>query len=963
MNNRFAAMMALVLLAFLAPAQAAADAGAELSRLNREVVRLINAGDYPPALKRAHEALALAETTYGAESKKTGTPLNNLALLHETMGQYAKAESLYVRALAIFDKAEDPDHPATATSLNNLAGLYDAMGQARKAEPLYIRALAIREKQLGPEHADTGASLNNLAELYKGLGQTARAEPLYLRALAISEKTNGPEHPTTGTLLNNLAVLYKTLGQYAKAEALYLRALAIKEKQLGPEHPATGISLNNLAGLYEAMGQYGRAEPLFVRALAIGEKHLGPEHPVMGIWLNNLAGLYDSMDQTARAEPLYLRALAISEKVEGPEHPATGRQLNNLAALYEAMGQSARAEPLIVRALAISEKANGPEHPTTGTLLNNLARLRQDAGRAAEAEALLLRAWRIVGNPELAWNTQGNLRGFYARTQPDLAIWYGKQAVNTLQSVRGQMKDMDRASRKSFLEKVGKTYEGLANLLLDAGRLAEAQQVLKMLKEEEYYDFIRRSADDDPRTSRIAWTGAEAPWAARAEALMKEGQALGAQMRDLENRVKQGEAGAAEKRAALEPKRQDLSRRQDAWFAALKTGLPQDAAKLAATERRARENALAQSRKALGKLGPDVALVQYLLAGDKLWIVRTSAKTSRSLSVAVDGKAFYRQLVDFRQALENPRADPRPLGKELHARLIAPIAAELKAEGIRTLMLSLEGATRYIPFSALHDGQNYLVEQYALVLHTAAAKDSLGRPNRPAWKLAALGTTQAHGGFSPLPGVKLELATLLGQQGLPGKSWLDAEFTAARLRGTLKERYPVLHIASHFKFTPGTEADSFLLLGDGGQLSLKDLREGDYPFAGLDLLTLSACETAMQGGREANGREVEGFGTLAQNKGAKSVLATLWQIADASTPELMRRIYLGRKDGKLTKAEALRQAQLALLRGATGGSSAEGSRGAKLKGAPEAKASFQPDPKAPYAHPYYWAPFILMGNW
>lgn len=103
----------------------------------------------------------------------------------------------------------------------------------------------------------------------------------------------------------------------------------------------------------------------------------------------------------------------------------------------------------------------------------------------------------------------------------------------------------------------------------------------------------------------------------------------------------------------------------------------------------------------------------------------------------------------------------------------------------------------------------------------------------------------------------------------------------------------------------------------------------------MNLLTLSVCETAI-GGQQASGQEIEGLGTLAQKKGAKGVIATLWSVADESTGQFMQHFYRLRKQG-LTKAEALRQDQ------------------------PE--GSYTPDPGAPYAHPYYWAPFILMGNW
>ena len=204
---------------------------------------------------------------------------------------YQTASLLLQRALAIAEKAQGPEHPDTGTCLNNLALLYESMGDYAAALPLFKRALAITEKARGPEHPDTGTSLNNLALLYQSTGDYAAALPLYKRALAIVEKAQGPEHPKTGTCLNNLAMLYYSTGDYDAALPLFQRALAIAEKAQGPEHPETGTRLNNLALLYEATGDYDAASQLYKRALAIVEKALGPEHPNSTRIRANLAAL------------------------------------------------------------------------------------------------------------------------------------------------------------------------------------------------------------------------------------------------------------------------------------------------------------------------------------------------------------------------------------------------------------------------------------------------------------------------------------------------------------------------------------------------------------------------------------------------------------------------------------------------------------------------------------------------
>jgi CHAT domain-containing protein len=158
--------------------------------------------------------------------------------------------------------------------------------------------------------------------------------------------------------------------------------------------------------------------------------------------------------------------------------------------------------------------------------------------------------------------------------------------------------------------------------------------------------------------------------------------------------------------------------------------------------------------------------------------------------------------------------------------------------------------------------------------------------------------------------------------------------------------------------------DSFLLLGDGSRMTLAQIRT-KLNFNGVELLTLSACETALGDDSVAHhGVEVEGLGAIAQQAGAKAVLATLWPVADGSTALLMRAMYQAHKTDHVDKADALREAQLALLHGTVQAEGAgKAQRGLARMDSVPASGSFVVDPRAPFAHPFYWAPFILMGNW
>ncbi len=176
-----------------------------------------------------------------------------------------------------------------------------------------------------------------------------------------------------------------------------------------------------------------------------------------------------------------------------------------------------------------------------------------------------------------------------------------------------------------------------------------------------------------------------------------------------------------------------------------------------------------------------------------------------------------------------------------------------------------------------------------------------------------------------------------GDGALRGEGFADAAFTEARVRTllTAPREFSVLHLGTHFSLRPGNAVRSFLLLGDGARLTLDTI--GTLDFSGLELMTLSACETAMGGAMTDDGREVEGLSALVQRRGAKRVIASLWQVEDVSTARLMREMYGSLSSASGDAAEALRRAQQSL-------------RDVKRKGA------------RPYEHPYYWAGFVISSS-
>jgi CHAT domain-containing protein len=292
------------------------------------------------------------------------------------------------------------------------------------------------------------------------------------------------------------------------------------------------------------------------------------------------------------------------------------------------------------------------------------------------------------------------------------------------------------------------------------------------------------------------------------------------------------------------------------------------------------------------------------------------------------------------------------------------VQADLDQAKAETLVWSLDGVLRYVPMAALFDGKQYLIENYNTVTITPQSISLLSDvPNLSNMSAVGMGISkQYRDDLKELPAVVGELdhvvkdAHVQGANGvLPGKILLDDQFTEKAMENLLDGRHAVVHIASHFVFRPGDDSHSYLLLagkdegGAGGlSLTVADFRSNpNLSLNDTDLLTLSACNTGVSG-NAADGSEVDGLGVVAQLKGAKAVISSLWDVDDASTGDLMADFYKRwvEGNGKVTKVKALRLAQLDLLHG-------------------EVKP--KPDPTDPtrtsFAPPYYWAPFVLMGNW
>ncbi|HYV04536.1 MAG TPA: CHAT domain-containing protein [Blastocatellia bacterium] len=857
------------------------------------------------------------------ERSLVANSLFRIGLAHRDLNEYQKAVEVFEQALPIYQAAKD--RAGEGGTLYQIGASYGGLGRLEKAVEYIEQALSI-SRDLKTRESE-GVAIGGLAALYLRMGRYEKSIEYCELALQIYREVN--DRRNEGLMLNNLAVAYSNLGRYEKAVQYVEQSLAISLETKNRAREAQ--ALISLGVSYHQLGHREKAVEYYERALPIAREVKNRFMEMTAV--NNIGYVYVELKKYDKAIEYLEKALALTREMKARDLEA--EPLDSLGEAYRLHGQYEKATRYHEQVFAIS---------------------RETKVRRLEVSSLV-----------------GLMLDWKARKRQRLGIYFGKQAVNLIQEMRGEFASLDRESQQSFLKINESTYRNLADLLISQGRLPEAEQVIRMLKEEEYFEFIRRDESSSPKAARAELTPDEQAIEKRNREISDHIAELGterATLIDKKNRTAEQEQRLAKIDA-------DLVVAGNAFQNFLST-LESEMSK--SSEASARAYALRESQglmEDLRELGKGVVALYTLVGEDRYRVILTTPDFQKGYEYPIKAADLNRKVLEFRESLQNPKLDPLPLARELYRILIGPVAKDLKAAGARTLMWSLDGVLRYVPVAALNDGKDYLIEQYQNVVFTPASQARLKDVPSRNWNALGLGVTKAHGERIPaLPGVMEEMRGIIKEAGreqsgvLPGTIKLDEAFTQEAMLAGLRQRPQVVHVASHFQFSPGNETNSALLLGDGTFLSLAQIKSLPNVFGGVELLTLSACNTAT-GGSGANGKEVEGFGVLAQRQGAKAVAASLWPVADRSTKELMQNFYrLRETTSNTTKAEALRQAQLRLLRGeaSTEIATAKVSMERQLtheddKAGAANKPRFTADPKRPYAHPYYWAPFILIGNW
>ncbi|WP_206044056.1 tetratricopeptide repeat protein [Geitlerinema sp. P-1104] len=871
-----------------------------------------NLGQYERAIDFYEQSLVLFREI--GDRAGEGSALGNLGVAYYNLGQYERAIDFYEQSLVLF--REIGDRAGEGRVLGNLGNVYDSLGQYERAIDFYEQHLAIA-REIG-DRAGEGTALGNLGNVYDSLGQYERAIDFYEQHLAIAREIG--DRAGQGRALGNLGIAYDNLGQYERAIDFYEQHLAIA-REIG-DRAGEGRALGNLGIVYDNLGQYERAIDFYEQHLAIA-REIG-DRAGEGSALGNLGIVYRNLGQYEGAIDFHEQHLAIAREIG--DRAGEGSALGNLGNVYDSLGQYERAINFYEQWLAIAREIG--DRAGEGSGLGNLGLAYSSLGQYERAleqygqAVALFNELDARASEALLLNNMGGL--LTLQNQPELAITFLKASVDIREAIRGDIRSLDTDLQQSFTDTVANSYRLLADLLLQQDRVLEAQEVLDLLKLQELEDYQIRNVRGTEETRQLL-----SFWQPEREII---------------NRFYT-----------------HLETNTDPQTFFTSTAITERVAQLQRNARSQNPNPeqLARLQGNLQQAG-NAALLYPLVLDDRLELILVTTTGISRHTVPVDRVELNRVIAAFRSDIVDPFSNPRPNAQQLYQWLIALLADEIDAAGAETILYAADGQLRYIPLAALHDGDQWLTQRYTINHITAASLMDFSQSEAaslnilagafPAQDLAVeVAGVQRH--FNGLPYAQVEVENL--EANLPGTV---AFFSAGFNRQAIEPRlgnHTIIHLATHGSFQSGHPNDSFILLGDGDRITLFDLDQWELPNAAL--VVLSACETAVSGPELGTGEEILGFGYQIQRTGARAAIASLWVVSDGGTQVLMNGFYGAMQLG-LPKAEALREAQIALI---TGDYTAVGGRRGDIEVRGGRRQNSMGDP---LAHPYYWAPFILIGN-
>ncbi|GAB4183905.1 MAG: hypothetical protein Fur006_21100 [Coleofasciculaceae cyanobacterium] len=781
--------------------------------------------------------------------------------------------------------------------------------------------------------------LSYLSLAYQQLGQLPEASEAITSSLKLLQTEQGK-----GSASNQLQILAQALntqgslqlaqGQAEQAVTTWQRAAATYA-QVGDEEGRIG-SLINLAQAQQILGLYLPAR----KTLAGVEQALQQQQDLQlkTTGLRSLGNVLQSIGEIDQSRRVLEQSLAIAQQLQSPQ---------NLSATLLSLGNTARSQKDTEAALTYYQQAATRSASPTVQIQSQLNQLSLllDAERWSEAQTLSSAIQRQITKlppSQTAVYTQINFAQSLLKMgkRGDKEKFAPLEIAQLLATAIQQAKNLGDSRAESYaLGNLGKLYEqtqqwsNAQNLTEQALLLAQAMNASDIAYQWQWQlgRILKAKGEIEPATAayKVAFNTLQS-LRGNLVAINRDVQfsfresvePVYRQLVDLLLQPSPYQGGVPSNEG--EPSQVNLKQAREVI----------ESLQLAELDNFFRTACLEGQAVAIDRIAQtDAAVIYPIILEDRLDVILSLPQQPlRHYAIAVSQQQVEDALAQLRVNLEKPYTTPegKSLAQQVYDWLLRPIEADLAQSQVKTLVFVLDGSLRNVPMAALYDGKQYLVEKYAIAL-TPGLRLLNPKPLKQE-KLRALlaGLTEERHGFIALLNVDRELNEIKSE--VPSLVLLNQSFTSSTLQQELDSApFDIVHLATHGQFSSDPDR-TFILAWDKPIKvnELKDLlrtRSEIRPDA-IELLVLSACETA-----EGDKRAALGLAGVAVQAGARSTLASLWTVDDESGARLISQFYRELATRTVTKAQALRQAQLSLLR--------------------------DPD----YRYPALWAPYVLVGNW
>ncbi|WP_251956534.1 CHAT domain-containing protein [Nostoc commune] len=855
-------------------------------------------GEKQKALDFYNQALPL----WRAVGDRTGEArtLNNIGLVYNALGEKQKALDFYNQALPL--RRAVGDRSGVATTLNNIAGVYDTLGEKQKALDYLNQALPLI--QAVGDRSGVATTLNNIGAVYDALGEKQKALDFYNQALPIRRAVG--DRTGVATTLNNIGAVYDVLGEKQKALDFYNQALPLI-RAVG-DRTGEARTLNNIGLVYDDLGEKQKALDYLNQALplwrAVGDRS------GEATTLNNIGAVYDDLGEKQKALDFYNQSLPLIRAVGNRTGEA--RTLNNIGGVYNALGEKQKALDFYNQSLPLSRAVG--DHTGVAATLNNIGGVYNALGEKQKAldfynQSLPLS--RAVGDRAGETITLGNIGVLFQSTnRPTEAITNLEQSLKiSLEMRRG----LQRENRQNFLQQNGWSATALVDVLINQKKYAEAFEWVNLFTTADLADYTRLI---NAKVANLEAQKAIDDWSTKNQQLESLRQQLqNNRSESLPQQIRQLEA-------QVYSEAENISRR-----------FPEVAELFETTP--------ADIKNLTSSIPAGTVIVQPVLLTNARDIPKNVAFfifTKGQLSVikkSIDPTEFNKLVADYlKQVQDDSDANFTETGSKLYDILIRPVEDKIKTLSPKQLSIIATGQLRHLPFETLYDSKTdqFLIQKYPVNYLTRISNNSLKSPGVQNTVPGKPQAVLAFGNPVPrdpqnLPGAEIEVTKI--KEILPDSEvYINKEATLEKFRSQAL-RFSFLHLATHGCFQ--TEdckqvnlknntllfADKTLDIANAALLGLQ----------GTQLITLSACQTAVD--TNSNDVGITGVAYIFERAGAKAVMASLWAVDDEATRELMVDFYQNLKQG-MTKGEALQKAKLKLI--------------------------------ADHRHPFYWSPFVLIGD-